>query len=56
MKHTGIIKKVLQAMQQASLMVAAKNKNTDGLRICIDPKNLNQALIEWTASCLEESR
>ena len=26
-------------------MVAAKKKNTDELRICIDPRDLNQALI-----------
>ena len=45
MEQNGIIKKVTQATEWVSSMVAAEKKNTDELRICIDPRDLNQALM-----------
>ena len=45
MEQHGIIKKVTQATEWVSSMVAAEKKNTDELRICIDPRDLNQALM-----------
>ena len=45
MEENGIIKKVTQATEWVSSMVAAEKKNTDELRICIDPRDLNQALM-----------
>ena len=45
MEQNGIIKKVTQATEWVSSMVTAEKKNTDQLRICIDPRDLNQALL-----------
>ena len=45
MEQNGIIKKVTQATEWVSSMVAAEKKNTDELRICIDPRDLNQAAV-----------
>ena len=41
----GIIAKVTEPTEWVSQMVAAKKKNTDQLRICIDPRDLNKALM-----------
>ena len=43
--HYGIITKVTEPTEWVSSMVAAKKKNTDELRICIDPRDLNKALM-----------
>ena len=45
MEKNGIICKVTEATEWVSSMVAAEKKNTDELRICIDPRDLNQALM-----------
>ena len=45
MEENGIIAKVSEPTEWISSMVAAKKKNTDELRICIDPRDLNMALM-----------
>ena len=40
MEENGIIAKVSEPTEWVSSMVAAKKKNTDELRICIDPRDL----------------
>ena len=45
MEENGIIAKVSEPTEWVSSMVAAKKKNTDELRICIDPRGLNIALM-----------
>ncbi len=44
MVERGIITPVTEPTEWVSSMVAAKKKNKEELRICIDPKNLNVAL------------
>ena len=39
-EKNGKNKKVTQVIEWVSLMVAAKNKNTNELRICIDSRDL----------------
>ena len=41
----GVIKKVTEPTEWVSSMVAVGKMNTDNLRICIDPRNLNQAIM-----------
>ena len=45
MEKMGVIKKVTEPTEWVSSMVAVGKKNTDKLRICIDPRNLNQAIM-----------
>ena len=45
MQGDGIITKVTEPTEWVSSMVAAKKKNTEELRICIDPRDLNKALM-----------
>ena len=45
MESNRIITKVTEATDWVSSMVAAEKKNTDELRICIDPRDLNEALM-----------
>ena len=45
MQADGIITKVTESTEWVSSMVAAKKKNTEELRICIDPRDLNKALM-----------
>ena len=45
MEENGIIAKVSEPTEWVSSMVAAKKKNTDELRICIDPRDLNMSLM-----------
>ena len=45
MEENGIIAKVTEPTEWVSSMVAAKKKNTEELRICIDPQDLNKALM-----------
>ena len=44
-EENGIIAKVSEPTEWDFSMVAAKKKNTDKLRICIDPRDLNMALM-----------
>ena len=45
MEENGIIAQVNEPTEWVSSKVAAKTKNTDELRICIDPRDLNMALM-----------
>ena len=45
MQADGIITKVTEATEWVLSMVAAKKKNTEELRICIDPRVLNKTLM-----------
>ena len=45
MEQNGIIQKVIEPTEWVSAMVAAEKKNTEEIRICIDPRDLNQALM-----------
>ena len=45
MEANGIIQKVTEPTEWVSSMVAAEKKGTDELRICIDPRDLNQAIM-----------
>ena len=45
MEADGIFKQVTKPTEWVSSMVAAKKKNTDKLRICMDPRDLNKALM-----------
>ena len=45
MEENGIITKVSEPTEWVSSMVAAKKKNTDELRICIDLIGLNMLMI-----------
>ena len=44
MEENKIIAKVDQPTEWVSALVAAKKKNKDEIRICIDPQNLNRAI------------
>ena len=45
MQAGGIISKVTEPTEWVSSMVAVKKKNTEELRICIEPRDLNKALM-----------
>ncbi len=45
MTKLGVIEPVEEATEWVSAMVATNKKNTGDIRLCIDPKDLNRALL-----------